>query len=283
MEVSSGVGVMLGGLNLNDREAGSGYRTMDLDGWWEPTGSTGQAEQNTGGPGAWLGEAHPMGRRIVATGSIDSGSHAESAAMLVALWRALPVSGVTPFVVSEGAVPLHAMVRQEDRPDVDWLTDTYVTFNFQLHSPEWRRLAGDGTAPSRRTSVGLPLTSGGRIRPYSLPSQIDAQVVAGSVPVENRGSAPPEVIVTFRGPVRRPVVRSATTGNALMFDLEVLRGQSLVVDLGKRTALLNGVSRRGRKRGTWLTVPVEGDTLIFDAEAYSLDARMTVDQTEAWK
>lgn len=282
MEVTSGVGVMLGGLNLNDREAGSGYRTVDLAGWWEPTGSTGQAEQNTGGPGAWLGEAHPMGRRLVVRGSIDSGSHAESAAMLDALWRALPVSGVTPFVVTEDGQPLHVLVRQEDKPDTDWLTDTYVTFNFQIHSKEWRRLAGDGSAPTHSVTVGLPFTSGGRRRPYRLPSRINAAVVSGSVNLVNLGSAPPPVVVRFDGPVSRPAVRSLLTGRAQWFDLDVLPGQSLVVDQDARTVLLNGVSRRGAMRGDWLT-PVPGDSLVFDAASYDEAARMTVSWSDAWK
>lgn len=282
MEVPAGVRVLLNGLDLTDRVAGPGYAVRELEGWWEPTASTGSVVQRAGAPGGWLDEAHPMGRRLVARGSIDSGSHAESAAMLDALWRALPVDGRAPLVVVEDGIASHVMVRQEDKPDITWVTDTYVTFDFQLHSREWRRLAGDGSGPSRSVTVGLPFTQGGRRRPYVLPSRIDGVAVSGLVELVNMGSAPPPVVVTFTGPVSRPSVRSEVTGRSQWFDLDVLPGQSLVVDQDARTVRLNGVSRRGAMRGEWLA-PVPGDRLVFDAGSFVEAARMTVSWSDSWK
>lgn len=282
MEVPAGVRVLLNGLDLTDRVAGPGYTVRELEGWWEPTASTGSVVQRMGAPGGWLDEAHPSGRRLVARGSIDSDSHAESAAMLDALWRALPVDGRVPLVVVEDGVASHVMVRQEDKPDITWVTETYVTFDFQLHSREWRRLAGDGSAPSRSVTVGLPFTVGGRRRPLVLPSRIDAVVASGSVELVNLGSATPPVVVTFAGPVSRPVVRSRLTGRSQWFDLDVLPGQELVVDQDARSVRLNGVSRRGAMRGDWLS-PVPGDSFVFDAGSFDEAARMTVSWSDAWK
>lgn len=255
----------------------------DIRGWWDPTPSRGRVVERDYQHGGIPNEAYYSPRVLVLTGSLYGDDPLEVRDAFESFLGNLSINELFPIVVDEAGLVRHALVRLEEDPLIGWRGGEEATFNIQLIAPDYRRFAGDGTAPSRTATVGLPYTSGGRVRPYSLPSQIDAQVVAGSVNVVNSGSAPPVVIVTFHGPVPRPVVRSATTGDALMFDLEVLPGQSLVVDLGKRTALLNGVSRRGRKRGRWLTIPTEGDTLIFDAEAYDPDARMTVDQTEAWK
>lgn len=282
MEVSSGVGVLLGGLDLQDRAGGIGYRISQVDGWWEPTESTGALEQRSGASGGWLGEAHEMGRRLVVKGSIDSGSHAESAAMLEALWRTLPVQGVSPFVVVEDGLPRHVMARQEGKPVSEWLTDTYVTFNFQTHSKEYRRFSGDGSGPTYSQTVGLPRTEGGRRRPYRLPSAINATVISGSVDVVNAGSAPAAVTVTFDGPVPRPTVRMPD-GQWQAFDLDVLPGQSLVVDQDSQTVKLNGVSRRGTMRGNWLELSPGNNTLIFDAASYDEAARMTVSWSDSWK
>lgn len=282
MEVSSDVGVLLGGLDLQTRVAGVGYAIAEIDGWWEPTASTGSVTQNPGAPGGWLDEAHEMGRRLVASGSIDSDSHSQSVAMWNALVRALPVRGTTPFVVVEDGAPLYVMVRQEDKPDIKWLTDTYATFDFQLHSREWRRFSGDGSGPTYSQTVGLPRTQGGRVRPYTLPSTINATVVSGSVDVVNTGTAPAPVIARFDGPVSGPTVR-LSDGQWLSFDLDVLAGQSLVVDLDARTVLLNGVSRRGTLRGRWLVLAPGSNTLTFDAASYDEAARMTVSWSDSWK
>lgn len=282
MEVSSDVGVSLGGLDLQTRVYGTGYTISDIDGWDEPTASTGGVTQRQGASGGWLDEAESMGRRLVVKGSIESDSHAESAAMLEALWRALPVRGTTPFVVVEGGVARYVMVRQEDKPDTDWLTDTYVTFDFQVHSKEWRIFSGDGSGPTHSVTVGLPFTRGGRVRPYTLPSTINATVVSGSVDVVNVGSAPARVVARFDGPVSSPSVRMPD-GQWMTFALDVLAGQELSVDFDARTVLLNGVSRRGVVRGRWLVFGPGLNTLIFDAGSYDEAARMTVSWSDSWK
>ena len=282
MEVASDVGVFLGGLDLQTRVLASGYAISSIKGWDEPTASTGQVTQRQGASGGWLDEAESAGRRLVVAGSIDSDSHSESVAMLRALWRALPVKGVTPFVVVENGAPLYAMVRQEDKPDTDWLTDTYVTFNFQLHSKEYRRFSGDGSGPSYSQTVGLPRTQGGRVRPYVLPSRINATVVSGSVDVVNAGNAPAPVVVRFDGPVSSPAVRMPD-GQWMSFALDVLPGQELTVDFDAHTVRLNGVDRRASVRGRWLVFGPGANTLIFDAASYVEAARMTVSWSDSWK
>lgn len=282
MEITPDLGIRLGGLDLNNRKAGGGFKTTGLDGWDEPTASTGTVTQRAGASGGDLDEAHSMGRRLVWRGSIDSGSHAESAAMLAALWRALPVAGVTPFVVDDLGAPRYVPVRQEDKPDADWLTDTFISVNFQLQSDEWRRLAGDGLAPAHSVTVGLPYTSGGRVRPYTLPSAIDATTVSGSVQVANAGDATPAVAVLFTGPVPSPTVRMPD-GQSMTFDLDVLVGQELYVDFDTHEVLLNGVSRSGSRRGSWLQFAAGNNSLIFDASSYNADARMTAQWSDSWK
>ncbi len=282
MEITPDLGVRLGGLELHDRVAGVGFKTIGLTGWDEPTASTGTIIQRAGASGGYPDEAHSMGRRLVWHGSINSHSHAESLAMLAALWRALPVADTTPFVVTDLGVPRHVPVRQEDKPDADWLTDTHISVNFQLQSDEWRRLAGDGLAPAHSITVGLPYTSGGRVLPYTLPSAIDATTVSGSVQVANAGDAKPAAAVLFTGPVPSPTVRMPD-GQSMTFEVDVLPGQELYVDFDTHEVLLNGVSRSGSRRGAWLQFAPGDNTLIFDAASYNADARMTVLWSDSWK
>lgn len=284
MQVDARVGVTLAGLNINDRVGGVGYRTTSLEGWWESSESTGEMVQRVGASGGWLTEAHAGGKRIVHRGSIQSRSHAASEAMLRALQGAVPLRGTVPLAVTDLGQTYHLPIRQEGRPVTDWVTDTLVTFSFQYHSEEYRLLSGDGLAPTRSITVGLPYTEGGRVRPYTLPATIDATTVSGSVALTNPGdqAAPPRVLITFTGPVSRPSVRSAVTGRETRFALDLLPGQALTVDLDHRQVDLGGVPRQGSKRGEWLD-PVPGDILVFDAAVYDPAARMTVSWYDARK
>lgn len=282
MDIAAGEGVRLGGLNLNDRVGGVGYKTNSITGWWEPTASTGNLVQREGASGGWMDEAHSMGRHMTVKGSVRSDSYAETAVMLEAIWAALPIQGTTPLVVEKVGRPKYAMVRQEDKPDVVWLTDTYATFDFQVHSKEWRLFSGDGSGPTYSQTVGLPRTEGGRRRPFRLPSAIDAEVISGAVRVSNAGNAPAPVEVRFDGPVPSPTVRTPD-GQWQTFDLDVLAGQSLVIDQTAKTVLLNGVTRRGSMRGDWIKLSPGSNSLIFDAASYNEAARMTVSWSDSWK
>lgn len=282
MLITPEMGVRLGKLDLHDRSAGVGFKTAAVDNWWSPTASTGVLYQDPAGSGGWAGEAFSAGRRLVLAGSLRGRDRAHALELVQALNSALTVDRATPLVVRDEDGPWFAMVRQEDRPDYVWLTDTHATFNIQLHSEEWRLLAGDGTGPAHRQTVGLPSTIGGRRRPFRLPSAIGAAVVSGSVTVSNRGDAPAAVVLEFTGPVPHPTVRMPD-GQWLAFDLEVLEGQTLVVDLDAPSALLNGVPRVSRKRGEWLRLGPGDNILTFDSAAYSDAATMTVLWSDARK
>lgn len=262
-----------------------------LTGWSGRTGSTGQAAQRAFQDGAWVDRAYSTGRTLVVPGDLrvrpDVGPGGEQHLKLVAaldqLMGHLPVDTPEPVVVDEDGLRRHVLARLDGEPsDPVWVNPWHVRYEFQLFAPDYRRLAGDGSGPSHSVTVGLPFTDGGRRRPYQLPSRIDARVVSGSVDLVNVGTAPAPVEVRFDGPVPRPSVRSLLTGRSQWFDLDVLPGQSLVVDQEARTVRLNGVDRGGSKRGDWLN-PVPGDSLVFDAASYSEAARMTVSWSDAWK
>ena len=286
-------GLALNGLPLTGRDPDGVVWSVKkpLKGWSGRTGSTGKATQRAYQDGAWVDRAYATGRTLVVPGDLrvrpDVGAGGEQHLKLVAaldqLMGRLPGDDPAPFVVDEDGLRRHAMARLDGEPsDPIWVNPWLVRYGFQLFAPDYRRLAGDGSGPTHSVTVGLPFTEGGRVRPYSLPSTINATVVSGSVTVANAGNAPAPITVTFDGPVPRPSVRSAVTGRSQWFDLDVLPGQSLVVDQDAHTVLLNGVGRGNTMRGEWLD-PVPDDVLVFDSAAYSPDARMTVSWFDSWK
>lgn len=286
-------GLAVGGLPLTGRDPDGVLWSVKkpFKGWSGRTGSTGAATQRSYQDGAWVDRAYSTGRTLVVPGELrvrpDVGAggvqHLKLVAALDQLMGHLPGNDPAPLVVDEDGLRRHVLARLDGEPsDPVWVNPWLVRYEFQLFAPDYRRLSGDGTAPTYSVTVGLPRTEGGRVRPFSLPSAIGATVVSGSVTVSNAGSATAPVTVRFDGPVPQPIVRSAITGQSMMFDLDVLAGQSLVVDLDNHTVLLNGVGRGNALRGQWLQ-PVPNDVLVFDSAAYNPDARMTVSWFDSWK
>lgn len=270
------------GSELTPNSRGVSGFFQDLSGWWAPTPSTGSVVQRAYHSGGVPDRAFHQSRVLVFKGGFRGNEPVLVRDEMEAFLGSMPIDDLFPLVVEEDGLVRHVMARLEGDPLTAWRGGKTATFNLQFVAPKWRRLSGDGSGPQRSVTVGLPSTSGGRRRPFRLPSRIDAAVVSGSVNLVNLGTASPPVSVRFDGPVSRPAVRSLLTGRSQWFDLDVLPGQSLVVDQDARTVLLNGVSRRGSMRGDWLT-PVPGDSLVFDAASYNEAARMTVSWSDAWK
>lgn len=275
-------GMTLQGQGVVDNTAPVSAVFSDLKGWWDPPPSTGTVTQRAYQHGGWLNRAFYSPRVLVLEGAIFGDDPLMVRDAFEAFVGGLSINDLFPLVVNEGGLVRHVMVRMEEDPLIVWNGGEAATFNIQLIAPDHRRLSGDGTSPTYSVTVGLPFTEGGWILPVTLPATIEATVVSGSVSVRSVGSAPAPVTVTFTGPVSRPSVRSAVTGQSMLFDLDVLAGQSLVVDLDARTVLLNGVRRRNTMRGQWLE-PVPNDVLVFDSAAYNPDARMTVSWFDSWK
>lgn len=263
--------------------AGVDVSCNKLDGWWEPTGTTGKTEQRAYQSGGWVNEAFSEPRSLVVGGLLRGADRPTTRAALEALLDLVPVDALVPLAVNEDGLVRHVMVRQEGKPLIDWKSDTLVSWNIQLTSPEWRRFSGTGGAGlSHSVTVGLPTARGGFVLPFSLPFTIDASVISGSVDVVNLGTAPSRVSVAISGPVSRPSIRTPD-GRSMTFDLDVLAGQTLVIDFDAGTVLLNGVSRRGTLLGQWLDLTSGNTTLTFDAGSYNDAARMTVSWSDSWK
>ena len=286
-------GLAVNGLPLTGRDPDGVVWSVKkpLKGWSGRTGSTGKATQRAYQDGAWVDRAYATGRTLVVPGDLrvrpDVGAGGEQHLKLVAaldqLMGRLPGDDPAPFVVDEDGLRRHVMARLDGEPsDPVWVNPWLVRYEFQLFAPDYRRLSGDGSTPTHSQTVGLPRTDGGKVRPYTLPSAINATVVSGSVDVVNAGTAPAPVVARFDGPVPSPTVRMPD-GQWMTFALDVLAGQELTVDFDAHTVRLNGVTRNGSVRGRWLVFGPGANTLIFDAASYVEAARMTVSWSDSWK
>lgn len=254
----------------------------DLIGWWDGVGSTGKAEQNAFDDGAWIDEAYDQARTIIVQGSLWAESSAQARDAIARVKAAIPTNGLVPFVVSDDGLVSYARVRKDGQPTFKRVSPDTVRFSIQLVAPDPRRFSGDGSSPfTYSASTGLPTSTGGLQLGTQAPFQVRATTVSGSVTVTNAGDATPPVRVTITGPVVNPVIRSAA-GGLMQFNISLDAGQTLVVDLDKRTVKINGtVNRRNVLAGSWI-VPAAGTVLSFDASSYNSSAQMSVQWSDAW-
>lgn len=62
--------------------------------------------------------------------------------------------------------------------------------------------------------------------------------------VTNGGNRPTPAIFTINGPVTTPLIINDTLGLSLLFDIDLLAGETLVVDISNHTVRLNGTANR---------------------------------------
>lgn len=266
-------------------EDGTVLAFQTLSGWWDAPSTTGATTQYLAADGGWNNTAYWTPRVIELSGILAGDSRAQVRDGVERLMRAIPKDALEPLVVMEDGLTRHCMVRMAGDPVADWVYGPHlaVSWNIQLVAPDPRRLAGSGVGGDGWTvlTTGLPATTGGLTFPTLIPFLIPATSASGRVRLGYGGTSTPNAIVEFNGPVSKPGVRDSETGDHLWFDIELAAGETLTVDLRTRVTTLNGVSRRGTRRGQWINVR-NGVTLEFTAGTYNPDATMVVRTQEAW-
>lgn len=284
-----GTRVVLDGLTLTaghpDRhESGAFMVLTELSGWWEPTTSSGATTPRLLAHGGWDNRAFRGPRYITVKGVVWGDTLDDVERGLAAVSAAIPLDDRRPFVVYRDGRAQHVWARQEGQPVFDWAGHVAARFDIQLSAADHRKLAGDGTDAGWREvgPIGLPTKRGGLRAPFTAPFMSDATIVSGraSINIDRYAAAAPNVEIVFVGPVNRPGVRDVDTGVRMQFDVQLDTGDELVVDLRGHTVMLNGASRRGTRRGRWLT-PRPGQELEFTAQTFNEDARMLIRILEA--
>jgi phage-related protein len=148
-------------------------------------------------------------------------------------------------------------------------------------APIWSyELLSDLVAPDEVANVGrtYPLSFA---RDYADITTPDAQVEA-----TNEGNVPSPARLTITGPLTNPTIRNETTGEDLVLTYTLGAGETLVVDMGARSVLLNGTANRysavnWELTDWWLLAPGSND-ISFANASYSAGASLLIEWRHAW-
>lgn len=262
----------------NPDDFGVAWTCQTFTGWGSP-GGTLTVTQRSQDHGGWGGNSFLKPRVLTAAGRLVAPDQATAVAAVDRLCAALSLDATT-LVVSEDGVARQCAVRRDDDVLATWETDVIVTWSVQLIAQDPRRYATDLIS----VSTGLPSSSGGLTWPATWPISWPATVTSGVLGVDLVGniSTRPRFIIT--GPCSDPVITLVGTGHVLSWDVDLVTGQYLDIDVDRRTSLLNGqVSRSGSmtSRDWFDLVPGHSD-IAFNAAAYDPGASLTVTCRSAW-
>lgn len=214
------------------------------DGWSSspPVRAVVQARANA--DGAWGGPGYFDARVINLAGTAIAPDRLTMLAAKDRLKSALGPRGTVQLIVEEAHLTRTASVRLTDQIDLSDKGSYAFAWSLTVTATDPRRYSSDSMSETATLPTGL---TSGRTYARTYPLVYGGGVVGGggSVFLTNEGDydATPAVI-TFTGPVISPRVEHPQTGKNLTFDLTLAYDETLVLDLGKQTALLNGSANR---------------------------------------
>lgn len=240
-----------------------------LDGWWDAPASSGQVTQKVNDHGAFLGPAYYGPRVVQAEARIDGFSPADSMALARSIAKQLQVGALTTLSVEDEEGILTADVRQEGDP-ILVRSGNRVILSLSMLAPDPRRYG-----PTQQLSTGLPVSTGGFVLPIILPVSTGGSAVSGAVSVFNDGDLDSNPTFTVMGPLPNGFTITDQDGHQLTYAEAVPAARVVVIDTGKRTALLDGIATRV-VTGTWPVVRPGLNQFRFSSSTYDAAALMTI-------
>lgn len=259
-------------------EFGVEWTLTGLDGWWDGwVGQVGSAPRQ-GAHGSWPAPVWAGPRVVQVEGALRARSWDDASLAWDRLVASIPFSALSPMAVAIRGVPAQmAQVRQAGRPAASRF-ESGIDFSLSFEAPDPRRYSVD----EQVVSTGLPITTGGRSLPISLPLSIGATVASGRLQVLNAGNEAAPVVLEVMGPVSAgATVTNLSTGQRLAVPEAVPSGQTLVIDSVSHTARIDGSSRT--VTGTWFDLAPGVNEVAFGAPSYDPAAQLTIRYRHAWR
>jgi hypothetical protein len=188
------------------------------------------------------------------------------AALRAAEYRAL---GICPnphlqyplTVVDETGLSLYANVVLDGEILITPISWSSATVSIQLVAPDPRKFSSNPTVVSvLLASAG----TGGIAYPVAYPVSYGTPGLPGAVVLTNTGSADSDPTVTLTGPLTNPSLIRADTGDTVTYLGTLLATDTLVIDFGAGSAMLNGINRRSLLSAGWFTIPgYSSITMLF--------------------
>lgn len=243
----------------------------DESGWSSSPPVRAVVQPRANADGAWGGPGFYDARVINLTGTAIAPDRVSMLAAKDRIKSAIGPRTAVQLQVAEAHLTRVASVRLSDQIDLADRGSYVFTWSLTLTATDPRRYAAEAAS----ATVTLPSSvAAGRTYPRTYPIVFGGGVVeggGGSAFIEQAGDydATPAVI-TISGPIISPRIEHPQTGRNLTFDITLAWDETLVVDLGRQTALLNGTSSRAytiSAGSAWFMLVPGANELAFRGQA----------------
>jgi hypothetical protein len=191
-----------------------------------------------------------------------------------------------PLVVTEHHLERTCLVRRSGTFKLSDRGPLAFEFSLSLVAPDPRKYSLNPVVTS--AAMAGSTAAIGRTYPRTYPKTYGGtSTVSPTLGLTNEGNRDTGALVTLTGGVDRPGIVQVETGATLQFDITMLDGESLVIDLLARTAILNGtVSRRSALMvgSAWFLIPPGASHIrMIGSPTGSAGASMSISYQSAWK
>jgi tail protein len=251
-------------------DTGCTWTVEKEDGWSSSPPARPSQQDKTIGDGAWSGTGYYAGRVITLSGTCVAPSQLAMVMAKDAVKAAIDPHDLSVLQVAELHMTRQAQVRLSDEINLQDKGPIAFTFQVGLFAPDPRRYAANAVS----LACGLPAgATVGRAYPRTYPKLYGGAGLtpSGSVVFYQTGNykTTPGVI-TFYGPLLSPQVIHAQSGKSLTFNITLNYQQTLVVDLGAQSALVNSTQSVIQQIGTgsaWFMLAPGQNQLLFRGQA----------------
>lgn len=229
--------------NVTD-EHGVDWIVTSEDGWSSSPPVRPRQEDRETGDGSWAGPGSYSARVISLAGTAIAPDRVGMLAAKDRIKACITARSKSLLRVEEDHLTRQALVRLTDQIDLADKGSTGFTWTLVVTADDPRRYAAEPMIGSTRLPAAEDV---GRTYPRTYPRTYGGYTPghSGAVQVTQRGDydlTPARISIS--GPVADPRIAHVQSGRMLGFALTVPIGQTLDIDLGAKTALLNGTASR---------------------------------------
>lgn len=253
------------------------YEVTEIEGWEDLSDISDRSEQRTRGHGDHAGDLFARSRIVTVTGKIVNTTSRD--ALVRALRSATPVSSVVADLTVDlfgEALTAGARILRRSVKVAPLYVVGEVPFALQWKCPDPLRY---GLAQSATT--GLPTSGGGLAYPLTYPLDYGATGDPGQVVLSNPGTANAPIVFKVTGSLPSGFEISAA-GQRLRYPVDVPAGQTVTIDTGAGTVVVEGTAdrRANLAYADWLQVPAGSSlTVQFTSLGGVFDAAATLTAT----
>lgn len=282
----TGNDVIINGVTLNSiDDSGCIWAISDIEGWHglpEATAPENARSQQEDGSTAVAGRY--LSRKLKITGRILPGhTNPSGQAFTVAARnmfnRALNLIRTQGVLQVNETPPQIAYVQITGRPLVKFTkANDVLEFEIDLRASDPRKYSIEETTRSTTAYLGNVGRSYDKIYDYAYGTDTDS----GLISAYNEGTYNTYGKIIVHGPVINPTIEHVNTNSMLRFNLTIVEGDYLEIDLATHTILLNGTgNRRGTllPASTWFTLAPGENLIRFNGQQSPLPQDATLDRT----